>query len=219
LCGIAANEVKPPAMKLHITPGSPYARMARIVVLEKGLANKVEVVLAKTRTPESPYYAVNPSGRVPFLEFGDGAGFEDSPLICQYLDALDGKPALHPADDDWGMRRIEAMARSMLDGFSVWGREIIYRPEPMRSQTILAHEAARALRLADAFEREMANPVLTGPLNIAQITLSCALDGPNAPKLCGQEWRASRPKLAAWTERIAARPSFMTTRPPPPKPH
>jgi glutathione S-transferase len=221
LCGIAANEVKPPAMKLHITPGSPYARMARIVVLEKGLADKVEVVLAKTRTPESPYYAVNPSGRVPFLELGDGTGFEDSPLICHYLDALGGKPALHPANGPEGleMRRIEAMARSLLDGLSVWGREIIYRPEPMRSQPILAHEAARALRMAEAFERELSNPVLAGPLNIAQITLGCALDGPNAPKLCGQEWRSARPKLAAWTEKIAARPSFMATKPPPPKAH
>jgi glutathione S-transferase len=219
LCGNRENEVKSPAMKLHITPGSPYARMARIVVLEKGLGGKVEVVLAKTRTPDSPYYAVNPSGRVPFLELGDGAGFEDSPLICRYLDGLGGKPALHPAAADWEMRRIEAMARSMLDGLSVWGREIIYRPEPMRSQPILAHEAARALRLADAFEKETANPALAGPLNIAQITLGCALDGPNAPKLCGQEWRASRPKLAAWTETIVARPSFAATKPPPPKPH
>jgi glutathione S-transferase len=219
LCGIAANEVKPPAMKLHITPGSPYARMARIVVIEKGLADKVEVVLAKTRTPDSPYYAVNPSGRVPFLELGDGTGFEDSPLICQYLDTLDGKPALHPAADDWEMRRIEAMARSMLDGVSVWGREIIYRPEEMRSQMLMDHEAARAARMADAFEKEADNPVLTGPLNIAQITLGCVLDGPTAARLFGPEWRAAHSKLAAWTDRIAARPSFTATKPPPAKPH
>ena len=208
-------------MKLHITPGSPYARMARIVVLEKGLADKVEVVLAKTRTPDSPYYRINPSGRVPFLELDDGKGFEDSPLICLYLDQLDGKPSLHPENGRAGleMRRLEAMARSMLDGLSVWGREIIYRTEEMRSKMILDHEAARAMRMADAFETEMANPVLTGPLNIAQITLGCAVNGPGAPKLCGQDWRATHPKLAAWAEKIAARPSFAATVPPPPKAH
>ncbi len=208
-------------MKLHITPGSPYARMARIVVLEKGLADKVEVVLAKTRTPDSPYYRINPSGRVPFLELDDGKGFEDSPLICLYLDQLDGKPSLHPENGRAGleMRRLEAMARSMLDGLSVWGREIIYRTEEMRSKMILDHEAARAMRMADAFEKEMANPVLTGPLNIAQITLGCAVNGPGAPKLCGQDWRATHPKLAAWAEKIAARPSFAATVPPPPKAH
>lgn len=208
-------------MKLHITPGSPYARMARIVVIENGLDDRVDVVLARTRTPDSPYYAINPSGRVPFLERDDGPGFEDSPLICLYLDGLDGKPALHPDDsaDPWETRRLDAMARSMLDGLSVWGRELLYRPDGMRSETIMAHEAARALRMADAFDREVDNPVLTGPLNIAQITLGCALDGPNAPLLCGQEWRSSRPKLAAWAEAIAARPSFTATKPPPPKPH
>ncbi len=143
-------------MKLHITPGSPYARMARIVVIEKGLQDRVEVVLAKTRTAGSPYYTINPSGRVPFLERDNGPGYEDSPLICLYLDGLDGKPSLHPDDSPqgWEMRRLEAMARSMLDGLSVWGREIIYRPEGMRSEPIMAHEAARALRMVDTFEKE-----------------------------------------------------------------
>ena len=39
-------------MKLYITPGSPYARMARIVVLEKKLESRVEIVLAKTRAAQ-----------------------------------------------------------------------------------------------------------------------------------------------------------------------
>ena len=31
-------------MKLYVTPGSPYARMARIVVVEKRLESRVEVL-------------------------------------------------------------------------------------------------------------------------------------------------------------------------------
>jgi glutathione S-transferase len=51
-------------MKLYITPGSPYARMARIVVVEKGLASRVEIVLAQTRVIDSPYYTItNPIGK------------------------------------------------------------------------------------------------------------------------------------------------------------
>ena len=38
-------------MKLYITPGSPYARMARIVVLEKRLESRVEVIVSQTRKP------------------------------------------------------------------------------------------------------------------------------------------------------------------------
>jgi hypothetical protein len=80
-------------IKLYITPGSPYARMARIVALEKGLAERVETVAAKTRTADSPYYGINPSGRVPYLVREDGVGMEESALICAYLDHLDGRPA------------------------------------------------------------------------------------------------------------------------------
>jgi glutathione S-transferase len=75
-------------MKLYITPGSPYARMARIVVLEKKLESRVEIVFAKTRAAGSPYYAINPSGRVPYLVRDDGVGMEESALICDYLDRL-----------------------------------------------------------------------------------------------------------------------------------
>lgn len=208
-------------MKLHITPNSPYARMARIVVIEKHLHDRVEIVQAKTRQPDSPYYAINPSGRVPFLERDDGPGYEDSPLICRYLDYLDGKPTLHPDEsaEGWEVRRLTAMARSMLDGLALWGREFLYRPEGMRSQTLIDHEIARCARMSDAFEKEMANPHLTGPLNIAQITLGCALTGSGSEERFGAEWRKSHPKLAAWAATIAVRPSFEATRPVPPQPH
>ena len=47
--------------------------------------------------PSSPYYRINPSGRVPYLVDDAGVGMEDSQLICAYLDGLDGKPRFHPA--------------------------------------------------------------------------------------------------------------------------
>src|ERR1700755_3256537 len=108
-------------MMLYVTVRSPYARLARILVLEKGLENRVEVIQAKTRTAGSPYYQINPSGRVPYLVDDAGIGMEDSQLICAYLDSLDGKPRFHhPSHQtDWSYRRLEASARSMCDGISV----------------------------------------------------------------------------------------------------
>src|SRR5262245_50366886 len=103
-------------MKLYITPGSPYARMARIVVIEKRLQDRVEIVVAQTRRADSPYYAVNPSGRVPYLVRDDGVGLEESSVICAWLDHLDGKPVfdLPAGAAAWEARRLEALARSML---------------------------------------------------------------------------------------------------------
>src|SRR6201993_4871430 len=96
---------EPPPMKLYVTDGSPYARLARMVVVEKGLEGRVEILEAKTRTAGSPYYQINPSGRVPYLVDDAGVGMEDSQIICAFLDGLDGRPRFHDAShaSDWGV--------------------------------------------------------------------------------------------------------------------
>ena len=113
---------EPPPMKLYVTYTSPYARLARIVVVEKRLEGRVEILEAKTRTVSSPYYQINPSGRVPYLVDDAGIGMEDSQLICAYLDSLDGNPRFHHKlrESDWDYRRLEASARSMCEAICVW---------------------------------------------------------------------------------------------------
>jgi len=200
-------------MKLYITPGSPYARIARIVVLEKGLQSRVEIIAAQTRLADSPYYSINPSGRVPYLIRDDGVGLEESAVICAYLDHLDCNPAfdLPGGDQAWEARRLEALARSMLDGLAVWSREIL-RPQNERSPTVLQHEAHRSGRMADHWEAEIGHPLMRGALNLAQITLACAL-GLDA-RIPDFRWRPGRPRLSNWFDPIAARLSFAATAPP-----
>ena len=200
-------------MKLYITPGSPYARMARIVVIEKGLEQRLEIIAAQTRRTNSLYYGINPSGRVPYLVRDDGVGLEESALICEYLDRLDGRPAFEPPPDGdpWEARRLEALARSMLDGLAVWNREIV-RPENERSPTVMDHEASRSRRMADLWEKEINHPLMRGALTMAHLTLACAL-GLEA-RIPEFRWRPGHPKLCAWYDLIAARPSFAATAPP-----
>jgi hypothetical protein len=85
-------------MKLHTTLTSPYGRIARIVRLEKGLADRIALDPVQTRGVDNPYYAVNPSGRVPSLILDDGTVLEDSTLVCWTMDHLDGDPILHPPE-------------------------------------------------------------------------------------------------------------------------
>ena len=201
-------------MQLYITPTSPFARMPRIIIIEKGLEHRVEIIPAKTRMANSPYYAINPSGRVPYLVRDDATALEDSALICAWLDHLDGRPGfdLPPGPSSWEGRRLEALARSMLDGLAVWGREIA-RPKGERSPTVLQHEANRSVRLADLWEAQIDNPWMRGDFNMAQLTLACALGfEPRVPDL---RWRPGHPGLCDWFERIAARPSFSATVPVP----
>jgi glutathione S-transferase len=199
-------------VKLYATPGSPYARMARIVVIEKNLESRVDVIFAQTRTAGSPYYTINPSGRVPYLVRDDGVGLEESAVICAYLDQLDGKPAfgLPAGEAAWEARRLEGLARSLMDGLAVWLREL-YRPENERSPGVIRHEVERAARLLAHWEREIAHPYMCGALNMAQLTLACAL-GIEARNPDFQ-WRSGHPRLLDWYRPLAARPSFLATAP------
>jgi len=226
-------------MKLYGTLTSPYARLTRIVMLEKGLGDRVELVWTKTRVADDPILAIHPSGRVPVLILDDGAVLEDTALIVDYLDAL-AAPArfAHSVDRrDWAYRRIEATARAMLDGLAVWAREVI-RPMGEQSPGIIEHEARRAFRLADYFEGLLGKhrvagadgtddvddtdgtagaagdkaSRLDGPLTMAQIFLFGSLDVER--RLPAFNWRDGRPSLVDWHAWVSELPSVRGSRPP-----
>jgi len=197
-------------MQLYVTMTSPYARLARVLVIEKTLEDRVEIIAAKTRAPDSPYYKINPSGRVPYLIDDDGVGMEDSQLICAYLDSLDGQPRFHDPQrrSDWAYLRLEFMARNMCEGVAVWTREMS-RPEAERSPALLAHEQARGRRMADVFEGHVAGPLLQGPPLMAHLILVAALD--MAAKRGFGDLTVGRPQLGAWQRAISMRPSLQRT--------
>jgi glutathione S-transferase len=201
------------AMKLYVTYVSPYARLARIVVLEKGLSERVEIIEAKTRAVDSPYYRINASGRVPYLIDDAGIGMEDSQVICAYLDGLDGKPRFHDAfrDSDWAYRRLEASARSFCEGIAVWIREM-NRPKNERSPTLLAHEVARAGRLADVFEAAVDQPLMQAHLGMAHLLVAVSLEVARARGL--GDLTDKRPGLGVWLRPISAMSSLRATAPP-----
>jgi glutathione S-transferase len=200
-------------MKLYVTYTSPYARLARIIVIEKALEDPVEIIEAKTRTQGSSYYQINPSGRVPYLVDDVGVGMEDSQLICAYLDNLDGKPRFHDplCEPNWAYLRFEFMARGMCDGISVWTREMS-RPASERSPTVLAHEVARSQRMADIFECYMADPLMRGPPRMAHLILAVAFE---RARYCGlNNFTDGRPQLAEWMRSMSNLPSMQRTAPP-----
>jgi len=203
-------------MQLFITEFSPYVRMTRVLLREKGLQARVEEVVADTRIENSPYYKVNVSGRVPYLLGSINADVKEvqgSRLILEYLDQLDAKPVLESASKEnyWEYAKLEESALVVMDGVSVWSREL-KRPVSDRSLIVIDHEKTRAARMVAKWETEIDNPIMRGPLNYPQLTLACALcmDQWN-PYF---EWRSSHPMLAAWLKPLEMRPSFTTTAPP-----
>ena len=188
-----------------------------IVRLEKGLQEIVELVWTETRNPSAPTLVFNPSGRIPFLLLEDDVGFEDTDLIIDYFDSLSAPPRYIPPSGEayWPFRRAQAIARSMLDGVSVWAREIL-RPEDQQSPRIIEHERLRAERLADYFEKAVTLPPLAlkpekQSLNIPQLILFCALDTERRnPRF---DWRSRRPVLNRWHETMVNNPSVQNSLP------
>lgn len=198
-------------MKVLTTLTSPYGRIVRVFIIEKGLEDRVETVPTVTRTPDTPVLDINPSGRVPTLIADDGTIFEESALICAYLDSLED-PQILPPPSNWDARILEARVRSMLDGFAVWIREV-RRPENEQSPTIVAHEKNRALRLTGVFDKLVADGAFERPLDLAQLTLGCTLHGRDG-KPDGFDWRNGNPNLATWIDKFGSRRSMQETLPP-----
>ena len=193
-------------MKLYGTKTSPYARIIRIVIFEKKLNDQIEFLWTKTRVQDDPMYTINPSGRIPFLLLDDGMGIEDTPVLVQFLDNLK-KPRIF-ADGleyfDLQYLQIAAKARSLLDGASVWIREI-RRPSNEQSPTILQHEQNRAIRLTSYFDKIVSDPILSGSMNLAQLYLFAALDLERRIQMFS--WREGNANLTTWYENMESQPS------------
>ena len=198
-------------MILYHVPASPYARMVRVALAERGLAGRVREVEVTLRDPDSALLPHNPVGRVPTLQLEDGTALSETLLILPYLDRLHAGERIMPE----APARLAALGTAIgfLDGIAVWNRAL--RPPPNeRSPAVLAVEEARANRVADALDRAAAAGSYDGALDAAALALACAL-GYCERRHTFWRWRQGRPALAAWFERTTARPSFQATIPPP----
>ena len=127
-------------MRLLGTGTSPYARIVRMQILSRGLAERISVEPIATRVESSPLHAFNPTGKIPTLVLDDGTAISEARLICTYLDTLhNDTPFVHTVDTPQD-RAIEGIAVGCLDGVAVWVREV-RRPENERSPSILQQEA------------------------------------------------------------------------------
>lgn len=73
-------------MKLYLNATSPYARMVRIIMLEKKLESKVELCWCDPWSDDEALLRQNPIGRIPTLVTDVGMAISESLLIALYLD-------------------------------------------------------------------------------------------------------------------------------------
>lgn len=195
-------------MKLFATLTSPYARKARLVLLEKNIAH--EFVVDAPREPGSQVPRINPLGRIPALILDDETCVFDSPVIAEYADSLNDSPILIPRDDALArmrVRRWEALADGIVDSAVVVRMERI-RPEEKQDEGNITRNndaISRALAYAAELLGERAwcegSAITLADLALVSALIYLDLRQPE------RDWRGKHSNLAAWFERINARPS------------
>jgi len=200
-------------VKLIIATPSPFARKARIALLEKGLAHE-----AMVQNPWQTDIAANPLGKVPLLLLDDGTAVHDSSVIVEYLETLGAPPPLIPADPRLRVahKQIEAISDGLCDAVVLIVTERS-RPQEKQSAKWIERQAGKLPRALDELERLLgaqgaADWFTPHGYGLAEIATGCALAYLDLryPEL---DWRSGRPGLAALALRLAARPSFQSTVP------
>jgi glutathione S-transferase len=197
-------------MRLRFSPTSPYARKVRVVAVEKRLGDKIELIATDTWNLPEALLRENPLGKIPALVTEAGRVLFDSPVICEYLDAVGSGPRLIPAGGEarWRVLCLQALADGMMDA-AVERYVEAHRPPSQRSADWDERQRAAIGRCLDHLER---SDEIEGPLDLGKIAVVCAL-GYLDLRFAGEPWRDSHPRLAAACEALCARTSFHSSAP------
>jgi len=199
-------------MQLVASPLSPFVRKVRVLLIEAGLEDRVEVVNVTTTPLETDAQAAaaNPLGKIPALIRPDGATLHDSRVITRYLDALAGD-RFYPAARLWEVLTLEATAEGVMEAAVLMTYEARFRPEEKRHAPWVEAQWAKIDRALDAIEARWMSH-LAGPLDMSHVATGCAL-GYLDLRHEARDWRKGRPALEAWYAQFAQRDSMVRTAP------
>lgn len=198
-------------MKLIYSVPSPYARKARVVLIEARLEGQVETEAIDPWADPAGFRDDNPLGKVPTLVRDDGPPLFQSNAVCEYL-AARGTAHLYPADPDnhWVALRQLALADGILDASVTVRMELTFHEPGTISQKLVERQEYSVALALDALEAEV--ETLGGPVTIGQIAVACALSYRDF-RFAEVDWRTSHPKLSKWFAGFAERASMMATDP------
>jgi glutathione S-transferase len=200
-------------MKLFSSVGpNPY--VVRMFIAEKGLSIPTETVdIIKGENRQAPYLGKNPSGGSPCLELDNGSYLSEITAICEYLEEKHPAPPLigttpeQRAEARMWTRRVdlnicEPMVNAFRfgEGLQLFQSRIPTIPEAAAG---LKRQAQQKLTWLDSLLG--AGPFLCGTrLTLADILLYCFLATFDQ---MGQPLNRDNRHIAAWFDRMAARPS------------
>jgi glutathione S-transferase len=204
-------------MKLIGSTTSPYVRKVRIVMSEKKL--DYQFVLEDVWAADTQMARFNPLGKVPCLVMEGGEAVFDSRVIVEYLDTLSPVGKLIPASgrERAEVKTWEALADGLLDAALLARMEDVWplRPAEQRSQAWIDRQLGKIDLALKAMAQGLGDkPFCSGiHLSLSDVAVGCAL-GYLDFRFPAIAWRNAHPNLAKLAEKLAARPSFIDSKPP-----
>ena len=195
---------------LYNGPTSPFGRMARVVSLELGVLVEERVIDVYTAEFLD---ALNPLRQIPTLVTETGVPIYDSRVICMYLDAMSGKASLISPDQGWEIETRWALALGVMEA-GLQRRMEITRPEGEKSPGTISKLEVRINRALLQLERER-EAFCDAGARMDSVAIAVALEYTDFRYTT--EWRHNCPRLNAWLQGFARRPSMIQTRPSDPK--
>lgn len=197
-------------IQLYYTPNSPYARIARVAIIDAGLAGKTDFIPAQTRDAKTEFFQVTPLARVPTLIHGDRL-IADTRDICHHIDGLLDAPQwlAHETPTKQTQRHI---ATGLLDSIAIWLRENA-RPSQTKSPVVLNYESHRVSQILAWLEQHF-DQVFTPPdrWDFTTLTIATALDIGRSRDMAVVQ-SANAPRLKSWLGDAVLRPSMRQTEP------
>lgn len=196
-------------MKLFINTTSPFVRIVRMAIIEKSLADQIELEMVDPWADAEAFLKANPAGRVPSLVTDEGVAISEAQLIIHYLESLSG-PSLFPKEDlastlskaGFALGAAEAATAIVIGRKSSEGFD-----EDMVGSKRHRTMAAGLARLNDNLPRDFAKGADIG--NIAVVT---AIDYITF-RFPDVDWLGPLNHLADWRAAQAGRPSVEQTMP------
>ncbi len=196
-------------MRLYYSATSPYVR--KVIACAIACGNRDQITLVETNPHVSPpdLLADNPLSKVPCLVTQDGFALFDSPVICEYLDAVGGGSLFPPPGPArWRVLKLQAIGDGIMDA-AVLRRQDMARPREAARDAAMARQQAVVIRALDLLQAEPP----ANHLDIGSITVACAL-GYLDLRFADDAWRDSRGKLAQWYAAMEQRPEIAQSAPP-----
>lgn len=198
---------------------SVYARIARIVLLEKGIAFETQEINPFAEDAPASYLDIHPFMRVPAIRHGDFTLYETGP-ITTYLDEAFEGPSLQPSMARERARMRQVMA--IIDSYGYWPlvrkvfSERVFSPAfgEETDKAILSEGLAESAPVLAALEKLLSDK---GYIAAASYSLADAHIIPMidyflmAPE--GADLFKNYPKLVRWWDRVKERQSTISTRP------